>query len=73
MTILTTLWTKWKALGQKIFLFQARLILGATYFLLIVPVAVLLRPIIKPKTKSSSSWQPKDEDPVNSLTALKNQ
>lgn len=67
----------YRHLTKKLFLFQARLILGLFYITVLTPIAALARRV-KPKTtfrKSfpKTSWQEKDATPFANITALKSQ
>ena len=70
MDMLRRLWQKWKTVAQKIGDFQARLILGVFYFVLLAPFALVLKLFSDPlhlKIKNAR-WVPypgtTDEDPL---------
>lgn len=64
--MLRKLWNRWKAIGQKIADFQARLILTLVYFIVVLPFGLLVRLLSDPlavKNKSRTTmWIPKHVD-----------
>ena len=46
--MLRNLWNRWKAFGQKIADFQARLILTLVYFIVVLPFGLLVRLLSDP-------------------------
>lgn len=68
--MLEKLWNKWKALGNKIFLFQARLLLTIFYFLIIYPIGILSN---FKRNKSATLWENKDSENVSNLNSLQQQ
>ena len=58
MKKVTLLWKKWKAFGQKIADFQGRILLTLFYFLFILPLGLVIKPLTDPlKTKSKVEWE----------------
>lgn len=68
--MLKALWERWKVVARKIGDFQARLMLGLFYFLLLAPFALALKVFTDPlhlKIKHAQRWLPyatNEEDPV---------
>ena len=64
--MLRKLWNRWKAFGQKLADFQARLILTLVYFIVVLPFGLLVRLLSDPlavKNKSRETmWFPKNAD-----------
>jgi hypothetical protein len=64
--MLRNLWNRWKAFGQKIADFQARLILTLVYFIVVLPFGLIIRgfgdPLNIRKASRESSWLPKHLD-----------
>ena len=66
--MLRSLWNRWKAFGQKVADFQARLILTLVYFIIVLPFGLFVRWFSDPlqmKTRSESReslWLPKHLD-----------
>ncbi len=61
--MLRMLWEAWKVLAHKIGDFQARLILGLLYFLLVGPIALVRRMVADPlglrRKARDSYWSPR--------------
>lgn len=56
------LWQRWKVVARKIGDFQARLILGALYFVIIAPFALGLKIFADPlQLKGFGGWQSRSE------------
>lgn len=71
--MLSRFWARWKVLAQRIGDFQARVILTVVYFLVLGPMALLLRvfrdPLsLKPPSRPST-WTPKPVQPESLETA----
>jgi hypothetical protein len=68
--MLKVLWEKWKIVAHKIGDFQARLILGIFYFVLLAPFALAIKFFTDPlhiKVKEAIGWCPypsSEEDPA---------
>lgn len=65
--MLRKLWTRWKAFGQKIADFQARLILTLVYFIIVLPFGLFVRLlsdplIVKDRRSRETMWVPKHVD-----------
>lgn len=61
MKALKIFWKKWKAFGHKVADFQARVLLTFFYFVLLLPVGMLVRLCadnLKIKPSSVVSWTP---------------
>ncbi len=59
MNVLKFLWEKWKIFGHKVGNFQARVILGVFYFIVISPFAAVVKFVSKPlrlKILNTSNW-----------------
>ena len=48
MHLLRTAWTKWKAFGHKVAMFQSRAMLFVFYFLILGPFALLMKAFSDP-------------------------
>jgi hypothetical protein len=65
MKLLKIILEKWKILGHKVGNFQARLILGVFYFIVIAPFGCVVKFISKPlrlKMLHNSNWLPHEEE-----------
>jgi hypothetical protein len=64
--MLRKLWNRWKAFGQKIADFQARLILTLVYFIVVLPFGVFVRllsdPLAVKHPSRQTMWLPKHVD-----------
>ena len=64
--MLRNLWNRWKAFGQKIADFQARLILTLVYFIIVLPFGLFVRllsdPLHMKKNTLESLWFDKHLD-----------
>lgn len=64
--MLRNLWNRWKAFGQKIADFQARLILTLVYFIFVTPFGILVRwlsdPLAVKNQSVESMWMAKRVD-----------
>ena len=65
--MLRKLWNRWKAFGQKIADFQARLILTLVYFIVALPFGVFVRLLsdplaVKNQRSRETMWFPKNAD-----------
>jgi hypothetical protein len=64
--MLRNLWNRWKAFGQKIADFQARLILTLVYFIVVLPFVLIVRwfsdPLQMKKKSRETLWFPKHLD-----------
>ena len=52
-------WQAWKRIAEKIGHFQAKLLWGILYFLIVAPIALVLKAVSDPlhmKQKSAPSW-----------------
>lgn len=60
------LWYKWKEIAVKIAVFQSKVILTVLYFVLIGPVAIIVRltgdPLKLKNTQSSTRWESRGEE-----------
>jgi hypothetical protein len=64
MNVLKIVWERWKIFGQKIGNFQARVILGLFYFIVLCPFAAVVKFISKPlrlKIAHVSNWLRSEE------------
>jgi hypothetical protein len=61
--MLKTLWERWKIIAEKIGTFQAKVILGLLYFVLLGPVALVRRLVADPlglrRTEGATHWIPR--------------
>ncbi len=61
--MLKALWERWKIIAEKIGTFQAKIILGVLYFVLVGPVALVRRLMADPlglrRTKDATYWIPR--------------
>jgi len=76
MKLLKIVWEKWKILGHKIGNFQARLILGVFYFIVIAPFGAVVKYISKPlrlKILHASNWLPHEEETDDVVTRARRQ
>jgi saxitoxin biosynthesis operon SxtJ-like protein len=76
MKFLNSIWEKWKIFGHKIGNFQARLILGLFYFVVICPFAAVVRFISKPlrlKILNTSNWRAEKEEPGDIMSRARRQ
>ena len=70
MDMLKRLWDRWKRIAHKIGDFQARLILGVFYFVLLAPFALVLKLFSDPLhlKNRNAKWVPypgmPDDDPL---------
>jgi hypothetical protein len=62
-------WQAWKRIAEKIGHFQARLLWGLLYFIVVAPVAIVLKAVSDPlhvkPTQATSWWRP---EPRQTLT-----
>jgi hypothetical protein len=59
MQLIRAVWSRWKAIAEKIGLFQSRLILTLFYFVLLLPIGLifsLFKDELKIKEKRKSAW-----------------
>lgn len=76
MRFLKSIWEKWKILGHKIGNFQARLILGLFYFIVICPFAAVVKFISKPlrlKILNTSNWRAEEKEPGEAMSRARRQ
>ena len=62
MQLIRAVWSRWKAIAEKIGLFQSRLILTLFYFVLLLPIGLifsLFKDELKIKRSTKSNWIPK--------------
>lgn len=61
--MLKVLWERWKVIAEKIGTFQAKVILGVLYFIVLGPVAVVRRLVADPlglrRTTAPTYWIPR--------------
>lgn len=76
MNFLRSIWEKWKILGHKFGNFQARLILGLFYFIVVCPFAAVVRLISKPlrlKILNTSSWRSEEKEQGDIMSRARRQ
>ena len=60
-SLLSRIWSGWKRVAKKIGDFQARLILGLFYFILLAPFALIVKVATDPlaiKARAQRGWHP---------------
>jgi len=64
---LKDLWRWWQKIAKKIGDFQARLILTLFYFVVVLPLGLIVRLFSDPlgRKKTSAGWEVKSETPSN--------
>ena len=70
------LWENWKRFAKKIGEFQARVILGAFYFVIVCPFALVIRSVCDPlaiKPRAARGWQPRNQTMDQSIEAARRQ
>lgn len=66
------LWQKWKFLAEKIGNFQFKIIFSVLFYLLIVPVGLVMKLLIDPFKKNNKTWLDL-EDNTSSLDKMRRQ
>jgi saxitoxin biosynthesis operon SxtJ-like protein len=76
MNLLKIAWEKWKIFGHKVGNFQARIILGVFYFIVLCPFAAVVKFLSKPlrlKISHVSNWLAHEEEAEDIVSRARRQ